>query len=89
MSAELHAELDGPRADRSDVPESRGPKGTYVTLSYSDNVLRVLKAAHERVSVARVFVMESGPMFEEGLAKSSRHPRSSLRAFRIRKALLM
>ena len=40
------------------------PKGTYVTLSYSDNVLESLRTAHERGSVARVYVMESGPLFE-------------------------
>jgi len=69
---ELHAELETARERIARTfLKVAVPKGTYVTLSYSDNVLESLRAAHERVSVARVFVMESGPMFEgRALAKS-------------------
>ncbi len=62
---ELHAELETARERIARTfLKVAVPKGTYVTLSYSDNVLESLRAAHERASVARVYVMESGPMFE-------------------------
>ncbi len=40
------------------------PHATLVTLSYSDNVLEAIKMAHGRGHVNRVYVMESGPLFE-------------------------
>ncbi len=40
------------------------PHATIVTLSYSDNVLEAIKMAHGRGHVNRVYVMESGPLFE-------------------------
>ena len=69
---ELHAELESARERIARTfLKVAVPQGTYVTLSYSDNVLESLKAAHERASVARVYVMESGPMFEgRALAKA-------------------
>lgn len=69
---ELHSELETARERIARTfLKVAVPKGTYVTLSYSDNVLESLRAAHARASVARVFVMESGPLFEgRALAKS-------------------
>src|SRR5712692_1883319 len=40
------------------------PHATLVTLSYSDNVLEAIKMAHGRGHVNRVYVLESGPLFE-------------------------
>ncbi len=40
------------------------PHATIVTLSYSDNVLEAIKMAHGRGHVNRVYVLESGPLFE-------------------------
>src|SRR5207249_1932254 len=40
------------------------PHATIVTLSYSDNVLEAIKVAHGRGHVNRVYVLESGPLFE-------------------------
>src|SRR5207244_10451980 len=40
------------------------PHATIVTLSYSDNVLEAIKMAHGRGHVNRVYVLESGPVFE-------------------------
>ncbi len=40
------------------------PHATIVTLSHSDNVLEAIKMAHGRGHVSRVYVMESGPLFE-------------------------
>src|SRR5207247_3696392 len=40
------------------------PHATIVTLSYSDNVFEAIKMAHGRGHVNRVYVMESGPVFE-------------------------
>jgi len=70
--AELHAELESARERIARTfLKVAVPQGTYVTLSYSDNVLESLKAAHERASVARVYVMESGPCLEgRALAKA-------------------
>jgi len=40
------------------------PHATIVTLSHSDNVLEAIKTAHSRGHVNRVYVLESGPLFE-------------------------
>jgi len=40
------------------------PHATIVTLSYSENVLEAIKMAHGRGHVNRVYVLESGPLFE-------------------------
>src|SRR2546428_2550845 len=40
------------------------PHATIVTLSFSENVLEAIKVAHGRGHVNRVYVLESGPLFE-------------------------
>jgi len=40
------------------------PHATIVTLSYSENVLEAIKMAHGRGHINRVYVLESGPLFE-------------------------
>jgi ribose 1,5-bisphosphate isomerase len=62
---EIHAELATARERIARTFLKVAPsRGTYVTVSYSDNVLESLRAAHGRSPVAHVYVMESPPMFE-------------------------
>jgi len=52
---------------------------TVLTLSYSEGVRASLRAAHDRRRIARVLVMESGPLFE-GRAMAAALEREGLKA---------
>jgi translation initiation factor 2B subunit (eIF-2B alpha/beta/delta family) len=62
---EIRAELESARERIARTFLKIAPQhATIVTLSSSDNVFAAIKAAHARGLVDRVYVMESGPLFE-------------------------